>query len=129
MAEPEAEPTVRAYLQVLRKRRWLVAALTLLGLAVSLALSLTQQKQYTASAQLLVQATGSDLALGSSQYYSVTPTDVQTELQLVTSAQVQNLVRKNLGSAPPISAAEVAQTNVIAVTAVNPESGTGRADR
>jgi polysaccharide biosynthesis transport protein len=120
MAEPEAEPTVRAYLQVLRKRRWLVAALTLLGLAVSLALSLTQQKQYSASAQLLVQATGSDLALGSSQYYSVTPTDVQTELQLVTSAQVQNLVRKKLGSTPPVSAAEVGQTNVIAVTAVNP---------
>jgi polysaccharide biosynthesis transport protein len=121
MAEPEAEPTVRAYLLVLRKRRWWVAALTILGLAVSLALSLTQQKQYSASAQLLVQATGGiNLALGSAQYYSVTPTDVQTELQLVTSAQVQNLVKKELGSTPPVSAAEVGQTNVIAVTAVNP---------
>jgi receptor protein-tyrosine kinase len=121
MAEPEAEPTLRAYLQILRKRRWWVAALTLLGLTVSLALSLTQQKQYSASAQLLVQATGGiNLALGSSQY-SVTPTDVQTELQLVTSAQVQDLVRKKLGSAPPVSAAEVGQTNVIVVTAVNPD--------
>jgi capsular exopolysaccharide synthesis family protein len=121
MAEPEAEPTLRAYLQILRKRRWWVAALTLLGLTVSLTLSLTQQKQYSASAQLLVQATGGiNLALGSSQY-SVTPTDVQTELQLVTSAQVQDLVRKKLGSAPPVSAAEVGQTNVIVVTAVNPD--------
>jgi polysaccharide biosynthesis transport protein len=33
---------------------------------------------------------------------------------------VQNLVRKKLGSTPPVSAAEVGQTNVIAVTAVNP---------
>ena len=41
MAEPEAEPTVRAYVLVLRKRRWWVAAFTLLGLALSLALSLT----------------------------------------------------------------------------------------
>ena len=66
MAEPEAEPTVRAYVHVLRKRQWWVAAFTLLGLAVSLALSLTQQKQYSASAQLLVQATGGiNLALGS----------------------------------------------------------------
>jgi len=120
MAEPEAEPTVRAYVQVLRKRQWWVAAFTLLGLAVSLALSLTQQRQYSASAQLLVQATGGiNLALGPSEY-SVTPTDVQTELQLVTSAQVQALVRKSLGTAPPVSAAEVGQTNVIAVTAVNP---------
>src|SRR4029077_18867409 len=113
MAEPEAEPSLRSYLQILRKRRWWVTALTLLGLAVSLALSLTQQKMYSASAQLLVQATGGiNLALSSSQY-SVTPTDVQTELQLVTSAQVQNLVRKKLGSPPPVSAAEVGQTNVI----------------
>jgi succinoglycan biosynthesis transport protein ExoP len=120
MAEPEAEPSLRSYLQILRKRRWWVTALTLLGLAVSLALSLTQQKMYSASAQLLVQATGGiNLALSSSQY-SVTPTDVQTELQLVTSAQVQNLVRKELGSTPPVSAVEVGQTNVIAVTAVDP---------
>ena len=121
MAEPEAEPTVRAYLLVLRKRRWWVAAFTVVGLAISLAASLTEQKQYSASAQLLVQSTGGiNLALGSSQY-SVTPTDVQTELQLVTSAQVQILVRKQLGSAPPVSAAEVGQTNVIAVTAVSPD--------
>jgi succinoglycan biosynthesis transport protein ExoP len=121
MAEPEAEPTLRVYLQILRKRRWWVAALTMLGLTVSLALSLTQQKQYSASAQLLVQATGGiNLALGSGQY-SVTPTDVQTELQLVTSAHVQELVRKKLGSAPPVSAAEIGQTNVIAVTAVDPD--------
>ncbi len=40
-------------------------------------------------------------------------------MQLVTSAQVQNAVRKKLGSVPAISAAEVGQTNVIAVTAVD----------
>lgn len=120
MAEPEAEPTLRSYLQVLRKRRWWVTAFTLLGLVISLTLSLTQEKLYSASAQLLVQATGGiNLALGSSQY-SVTPTDVQTELQLVTSAPVQNLVQRQLGSTPPVSAAEVGQTNVIAVTAVDP---------
>jgi len=121
MAEPEAEPTVRTYLLVMRKRRRWVASFTLLGLAVSLALSLTQQKQYSATAQLLVQSTGGiTLALGSSPY-SVTPTEVQTELQLVTSAQVQGLARKQLGNTPPVSAAEVGQTDVIAVTAVDPD--------
>lgn len=120
MAEPEAEPTLRGYLQILRKRRWWVIALTLLGLAVSLVLSLTGQKQYSATAQLLVQAAGSvNIETGSSQ--AVTTTQVQTELQLVTSAPVQNLVQKQLGGTPPVSAAEVGQTNVIAVTAVDPD--------
>jgi succinoglycan biosynthesis transport protein ExoP len=118
MAEPEAAPTLRSYLLVLRKGRWWVASFTVLGLAVSLALTLTQQKEYSASAQLLVQSTGG-IDLGSSQYY-VTPTDVQTELQLITSAQVQNLVKKKLGSAPPVAAAEVGQTNIITVTSVDP---------
>ena len=44
---------------------------------------------------------------------------MQTELQLVTSAPVQDAVASKLGSAPSISAAEVAQTNVIAVTAIS----------
>lgn len=115
----EAAPTLRAYLLVLRERwRW-VAACTLLGLSASLALSLAQPKQYTATAQLLVQSSGGiNLTLGSSQY-EVTPTDVQTELQLISSAQVRGLVRRELGRIPPVSAAQVGQTNVIAVTAVS----------
>ena len=40
-----------------------------------------------------------------------------TELQLVTSAPVKAAVERKLGSVPSVSAAEVGQTNVIAVTA------------
>jgi succinoglycan biosynthesis transport protein ExoP len=118
MADSGAEPTLRAYLMVLRRRRWWVVVITLLGLGASLALSVTSQKQYTASAQLLVQSVGVNNSLSSGQV-PVTTTDVQTELQLVTSAQVQQTVKKMLGSAPPIAAAEVSQTNVIALTAVS----------
>ena len=119
MAESGVEPNLRTYLAVLRRRKWWVASMAIAGLAVSLAFSLTGQKQYSATAQLLVQSVGSNLALNSSAQAPVTSTDVQTELQLVTSAQVQNSVRKTLGSAPPVSAAEVGQTNLIAVTATD----------
>ncbi len=44
---------------------------------------------------------------------------MQTDLQLATSAPVVALVRAKLGSAPSIAASEVAQTNVIALTAVS----------
>ncbi len=40
------------------------------------------------------------------------------ELLLVTSAPVKSAVTSKLGSAPAVSAAEVAQTNVIAITAI-----------
>jgi succinoglycan biosynthesis transport protein ExoP len=118
MGESGVEPTLHTYLTVLRRRRWWVVTLTLLGLGAGLALSLTQAKQYSATAQLLVQSPGGSSALNSSQT-PVTSTDVQTELQLVTSAQVEKQVRSKLGSAPPVSAAQVGQTNVIGVTAVS----------
>jgi succinoglycan biosynthesis transport protein ExoP len=119
MPEPGAEPSIRGYLHVLRRGRWWVAACSLLGLAIGLTLSLTATRLYSATAQLLVQSTGSIGLPGSGQ--GITSTEVQTELQLVNSAQVQSVVRKALGSAPGVSAAQVGQTNVIALTAVSPD--------
>jgi len=111
------DPTLRSYAQLVRRRKWWVIAFALLGLAVSLAISFTEAKQYSASAQVLVQPSTQTGALGATQQ-PVTPTDVQTMLQLVTSAPVTAAVRHQLGSAPGVTAAEVAQTNVISITAV-----------
>jgi succinoglycan biosynthesis transport protein ExoP len=113
-----ANPTLRSYLVVLRRRKWWVVGAALLGLTVSLAVSLTQAKEYSATAQLLVQPSGQALAFGTAQQ-PVTPTDVQTELQLVTSAPVQRAVQSRLGSLPSVAASQVAQTNVISITAIS----------
>ena len=119
MSEPGSEPSLRGYLHILRAGRWWVIAVALLGLGVSLAMSLTTTKQYAATAQLLVQSVGSvNLATGADPG-GLTSADVDTELQLVTSAQVQNQVRARLGRVPGIAASEVGVTNVIAVTAVS----------
>ena len=119
MPEPEVEPTIRGYLHVLRRgRRW-VAAFAVLGLGVSLVLSLTATREYSSTAQLLVQSTGS-VNLTTGDQSAITAAQVQTELQLVTSAPVQDQVRKELGRLPAVSAAQVGQTNVIAVTSVSP---------
>lgn len=118
MGELSNGPTLHTYLVVLKRRKWWVIAIALLGLAVSLALSLTQPKQYSATAQLLVQASNQGISLGGNAQ-QVTTTDVQTDLQLATSAPVVRVVRKQLGSAPAVSTTEVAQTNVIALSAVS----------
>jgi succinoglycan biosynthesis transport protein ExoP len=120
MPEPGAEPSIRGYLQVMRRGRWWVAAFSLLGVAIGLTLSLTATRQYSATAQLLVQSSGTiDLTTGDQS--AITAAQVQTELQLVTSAPVQSKVRQSIGSTPGVSASQVGQTNVIAVTAVSPD--------
>ncbi len=118
MTEFGSEPTFRAYLQILRQRKWWAGSMTVLGLAASLAFSLTAHKQYSATAQLLVQPSVSASGLGAAQQ-PVTQTDVQTELQLVTSAPVQQAVRGQLNGTPAVSASQVGQTNVIAITAIS----------
>jgi succinoglycan biosynthesis transport protein ExoP len=116
--EPGAGPTLRSYIRLVLRRKWWVTGLAMLGVSASLAISLTQPKQYASTAQVLVQSsTGPGALSGTPQ--QVTPTEVQTMLQLVTSAAVQSQVRQRLGSTPPVRAAEVAQTNVISISAVS----------
>jgi len=107
MTEFGTEPTFRAYLQILRRRKWWVGSIAVLGLAASLAFSLTAHKQYSATAQLLVQPSLGTSGLGATQLQPVTQTDVETELQLVMSAPVQQAVRNQLGSTPTVTASEV----------------------
>jgi polysaccharide biosynthesis transport protein len=121
MTEFGTEPSFRAYLHILRRRKWWVVLTVALGLAGSLAFALTAHKEYSATAQLLVQPSLGASGLGAAQAQPVTQTDVETELQLVTSAPVQQAVRAQLGSAPAVSASEVGQTNVISVTAISRE--------
>jgi polysaccharide biosynthesis transport protein len=96
-----------------------VIALGLAGVVVSLAISFTQARQYAATAQVLVQPSSVSSALGATEQ-PVTQTEVQTMQQLVSSAPVTSAVRRQLGRAPGVSAAEVAQTNVISITATDP---------
>jgi capsular exopolysaccharide synthesis family protein len=119
MTEFGTEPTFRSYLLILRRRKWWVGSIVVLGLAASLAYSLTAHKQYSATAQLLVQSSVNASGLGTVQLQPVTQTEVETELQLVTSAPVQQAVRARLGSTPAVSASEVGQTNVIDITAIS----------
>jgi succinoglycan biosynthesis transport protein ExoP len=119
MTELGTEPSFRAFLQILGRRKWWVVLAATLSLAASLAFSLTAHKQYSATAQLLVQLSIDASGTGVTAPPPVTQTDVETELQLVTSAPVQQAVRAQLNSAPVISASEVGQTNVMAITATS----------
>jgi succinoglycan biosynthesis transport protein ExoP len=111
------EPNLRAYLQVLRRRFYWIVACVVLFSAAAVGYSVVQHKQYTATAQLLVLPSNGIALPGSSAQQAISPTDVLTELQLLTTAPVKDKVQRELGSVPNVTASEVGQTNVIAVAA------------
>jgi succinoglycan biosynthesis transport protein ExoP len=118
-----AGPTLRSYGRLMLRRKWWVTGIALLGLGGSVVLSLVQPKQYSATAQVLVQS-GTGPSSLSTAPQQVTPTEVQTMLQLVTSASVLAAVRTQLGNVPPVNASEVAQTNIISITAISASPAT-----
>ena len=116
----DLEPTnsnLRTYLQIIARRFVWLLAVTLLCVAIAVAVSRVQKKEYSASASLLVQPAGGSIA---NTQVTVSPTDVLTELQLVKNAPVKAQVTEKLGFVPKISVAEVGQTNVINLTGIAP---------
>src|SRR5665213_2153411 len=92
-----AEANLRTYLQVLRRRSFWVIALLILAVAASVGVSAVQTKKYSASSLLLVQPAGATFSLISGIQQAITPTDILTDLQLLTSAPVKTEAAKQLG--------------------------------
>lgn len=91
-------------------------ALTVLAVAGAVAYSGVQTKQYSATAQLLAQPASGTVPISGTQQ-TISPTDVATDLQLITEGQVKAKAEKVLGFSLTVSASEVGQTNVINLTA------------
>jgi polysaccharide biosynthesis transport protein len=114
-----SEVDLRTYLRVLRRRKWLVFVCVGLAVAGTVAYSFGATKEYSATAQLLVQPQGGTLPL-TTPGQTITPTDVATELQLLKSTPVVDAVRKRLHSSEiNVVGAEQGQTNVISLSATN----------
>jgi polysaccharide biosynthesis transport protein len=111
-----AEGNLRNYLQVIGRRFPWLLAVTVLSVAVAVALIAVQKKQYSATAELLVQPASGLVPISGTQQ-TVTQTYVLTQLQLITNAPVKGKVTRKLGFTPNISAAEVGQTDEISLTA------------
>lgn len=116
---PSAEPDLRTYGRVLWRGKWWVVGIMVVGLVVSLGYTLTATKRYSASAQILVQPPNGSVDLSGTSP-TITPTDVATDLQLLTSAPVVGAVEARLHDTHlNVSSAEEGQTEVIAVTATD----------
>jgi capsular exopolysaccharide synthesis family protein len=116
---------LRSYFATIRERIWLIVAVMAVTLGVAVVYLATADKVYKAEALLLVTPIGSeDLpGLGLIQESSDPTRDVETAARLVTKRDVAQRVIQDLGlDEDPddllndVSAAPIAQSNIVAVT-------------
>jgi len=110
------ESDLRAYGQALARRKWWVIWLTLAGVVGASLYTVITPKQYTSTAQVLVQPSTGPVNLGNTQQ-TITPTDVATQIQLATSTPVLAAAEASLKFKPKVSVTQEGTTNVIAVSA------------
>ena len=127
-ATTQRQSTLRDYVTVLRRRRWLILGALFAGLVASLAYSFTRTPLYEASAQLTYQKQLDVSSLVSSSSAIVSSTDVELQLEtyasLMTTPEMADRAAKELGLASgadikaTITALPIKDTAVLKVTAV-----------
>jgi capsular exopolysaccharide synthesis family protein len=107
---------LRDYLAVIRRRKGTIVLSALVVFAASLLFSFLQTPVYEGSARVLLQAPNTvfDTASGAQTQAVVR---LSTEVQIIQSQPVQDLVRERLGVAPAASVARIGDTDVIEITA------------
>lgn len=121
-----SELDFRHHLRALRRRWGVIACAVAVVVATTVAVSLVQTPVYQASADVLVPPTSASTSVfNQSNVVQVNPTQqLQTQIQIINSGPVSDLVQRQLGAARAVSVGQVNQTNVIAIRVVNdPQAG------
>jgi capsular exopolysaccharide synthesis family protein len=112
------ELKLRDYVRAVARRKVVVIVTSVVLVAASLVLSFLAPPTYRATAKVLVHPGSTSSLLDSTASQSEDPVRaLATEIEILTSAPIKDAVRKQLGSAPAISATPVGQTDVIQITA------------
>lgn len=116
--EASAEPHLRDYLEVVRRRKTVIAMCVVVLLGIAMAVSYLQTPRYSATAKLLLKPRSSQSLFGSdSQTYVDPARSVETEIEVIKTEPVQDLVRTKIGSAPPVQVRPVGRTDLVSVRA------------
>jgi capsular exopolysaccharide synthesis family protein len=108
---------LRDYLSVVRHRAWIIAIAVASVVAVAVLLTAVETRVYEAHARILLEP--SKTVFEASTGASASPVRAQTEIEIIKSAPVRDLVRKRLGYVAPVSATSVVGTDVIDVASQN----------
>ncbi len=117
--EAAVEPDLRDYIQILRRRKSYVALCVVVVLGLTLALSYLKTPNYAAVAKVLLKPRSSESLFGggSAQGYVDPARSVQTEIEVIRTEPVRDLVREKIGSAPPVQVRPVGETDLVTIRA------------
>jgi capsular exopolysaccharide synthesis family protein len=116
--ETATEPGLRDYLRVLRRRKSAIILSVAVVLGVSLIASYLQTPLYAATAKLLLQPRTTQSIFSSNSQVNADPTrSVRTEIEVIRTEPVQNLVRRKIGNAPRVEVSPVGQTDLVTIRA------------
>src|SRR4051812_8685771 len=119
---------LRGLVRVIRRRGWVVALCVACGACASLALSLHQPKEYSATATLLFRDPGFAQALfgvtGTQYGFGDPSRAAATNVELISLGSVSNLTAKRFGLSPGQVSSEVSvvskgQSDLVAITATD----------
>lgn len=118
---PFVEAGLRDYLQVLRRRWWIAAVITVAGVVGALTLSALQTPLYQAQSRILVQQRTSSVLFDPQTGQALKP-DLATEieLQLLTSQRVREVAVERLGRPANIRASVTGNGTVLTLRANDP---------
>ena len=119
--EPD-ELDLRAYLEVIRRRKGIIVLTTLLVVGAALAASLFQTPVYAATSEVLLQSRPSERIFNPQQAQNRSA--VETEMEVMRSRSVRAAVPAALGGRDPsVRISPRGETDVVAITAESVEPG------
>jgi non-specific protein-tyrosine kinase len=111
---------LRDYVVVVRRRKWLIAVVTIGVVAIALAHALTQKSIYRASTEVLLQPRASEQIFQPSQQNGTSDaTRVATEIQVMQSQSVRSAVTAALHKSAKVDIAAEGDTDVVVISADN----------
>ena len=114
----ESEPSLRDYLDVVRRRKAPVVLALVVVLGASLISSFLQKPVYAASAEILLRPKSTEFRFEADQTQRFDPQRaLQTEIRILESRPIQQAVEEKLGYRALASAAAAGQTDIILVRA------------
>jgi capsular exopolysaccharide synthesis family protein len=124
--EPIPEMTLRDYVSVIWRRKWIVLLPIIVVGATAVALTAAATPQYRASADVLVRIPPTASSVGTSGVV-MSPRMIENELESAQGSELVAVVREDVGSEPALSVGSSEESDVFRFTAVSSNADTAAA--